>query len=186
MFFVLVAVIAAVVLGAGGIGVFAARQKRLTARSNEVVPGVATKAPPAWAGSHTPEAKLHRRLVDAVSAVRNNPTLSDSAFGDARASIEQMALALDDRLIAAAGLPASHRQAAIAAVEPSVVSLENAVATLVAPPAVGRPEIEGRQQAIDDSLRAAQMRLQALAEARLEVDRLDRPVPDEGGTPATG
>ncbi len=41
--------------------------------ANEVVPGVPTSAPKAWAGAHTPEARLHRRLRDAVMASRPTP-----------------------------------------------------------------------------------------------------------------
>lgn len=163
---IVVLIVAAV---AGGAALIAVRQKRSFASANEVVAGVATNAPPGWAGAHSPEARLHRRLTEAVAALRANATLSDGAFVESRVSVEQAALAIDERLIAAAALPAGHRTAAIAAVEPVVVALENAVAALAAPttgPAA-------TQQALDDSVRAAQIRLHALAEARTELDRFD-------------
>lgn len=168
----LLAIIALVVavLG-GGAGVIAVRQKRSFAKANEVVPGRATAAPAAWAGSHSTEAKLHRRLTDAVAALRANATLSDGAFMESRATIEQTALAIDERLIAAAALPASHRNAAIAAVAPAVAALEDAVAALAAPAAAGSD-----QQALDDSVRAAKIRIEALAAARTELDLFDQTV----------
>ncbi len=168
----LLAIIALVVaLLGGGAGVIAVRQKRSFVKANEVVPGRATAAPAAWAGSHSPEAKLHRRLTDAVAALRANATLSDGAFMESRATIEQTALAIDERLIAAAALPASHRNAAIAAVAPAVAALEDAVAALAAPAAAGSD-----QQALDDSVRAANIRIQALAAARTELDLFDQTV----------
>ena len=153
---------------AAGVGAIAVRQKRSFAKANEVVPGRATNAPGEWAGAHSPEARLHRRLTTAVTALQANSTLADGAFMESRAAVEQAALAIDERLIAAAALPAAHRTAAIAAVEPAVVALEAAVTALAAP-ASG----DVTQQSLDDSVRAAQIRLDALAQAQAEVDRLD-------------
>ena len=68
--------------------------------------------------------------------MRANPALSDGAFMESRAAIEQAAQAIDDRLIAVAALPRGHREAAIAAVEPEVAALEASVASL-AQPSVG-------------------------------------------------
>ena len=87
---------------------------------------------------------------------------------ESRASIEDAAQAIDERLIAAAALPRGHREAAIAAVEPEVVSLEASVASLARPAAGSAP-----QQVLDDSVRAAQIRLEALASAQAELDQLD-------------
>lgn len=178
---VLALLVVAAVVGAGLIVV---RQRRSYARSNEVVPGMATDAPAEWAGAHTPEAKLHRRLTAAVAALRANAMLSDAAFIESRVSVERTALSIDARLIAAAALAPGQRRAAVAAVEPAVVAVEDAVAALTQAPADNSAE-----QALDDSVRAAQMRLDALAEARAELDRFDptpRPTtpPTEGGARA--
>ena len=167
MTFIVLAVLLVALVGVG-VGAIAMRQKQNFAKANQIVPGRATTAPAGWAGAHSPEAKLHRRIGEAVAALRANPTLSDGAFMESRASIENAAQAIDERLIAAAALPRGHREAAIAAVEPEVVSLEASVASL-ARPAVG----SAPQQVLDDSVRAAQIRLDALASAQAELDQLD-------------
>ena len=110
-------------------------QKRSYAEANVVVPGTATTAPAEWAGAHTPEARLHRRLRDAVAAVKANPAMEDAFMMDARVSLEQQALAVDERLIAVAALPEGVRAAPLASVSAAVDSVEAAVARLVAGPA---------------------------------------------------
>lgn len=167
MIFVAFAVLIAVAVIAGAAAI-AFRSKRSFVESNEIVPGTATRAPTSWAGAHSPEAKLHRRLRDAVLAVRAEPTLTDPGSPGSRAILEQAALDIDDRLIAAAALPATHRDAAIGAVEPAVVALEDAIAKLAAPAGAATS-----QQALDDAIGAVQSRLIALAEARAELDQLD-------------
>lgn len=167
MIFVAFAVLIAVAVIAGAAAI-AFRSKRSFVESNEIVPGTATRAPTSWAGAHSPEAKLHRRLRDAVLAVRAEPTLTDPGSPGSRAILEQAALDIDDRLIAAAALPATHRDAAIGAVEPAVVALEDAIAKLATPAGAATS-----QQALDDAIGAVQSRLIALAEARAELDQLD-------------
>lgn len=110
-------------------------QKRKFAEANVIVPGTTTKAPAEWAGAHTPEARLHRRLRDAVAAVRANPALEDAFMMDARVSLEQQALAVDERLIAVAALPERVRAEHMASVAAAVDAVEAAVAALVAGPA---------------------------------------------------
>ncbi len=108
--------------------------KRSFAEANVVVPGTTTKAPAAWAGAHTPEARLHRRLRDAVAALRANPAMEDAFMLDARVSLEQQALAVDERLIAVAALPEGVRADKLASVGDAVDAVEAAVAALVAGP----------------------------------------------------
>lgn len=110
------------------------------AEANEVVPGTPTRAPAAWAGAHTPEARLHRRLRDAVAAVRANPAMEDAWMLDARVSLEQQALAIDDRLVAVAALPERVRADALESVGVAVEALEAAVASM----ASGASEDAGR------------------------------------------
>jgi hypothetical protein len=109
-------------------------QKRKFAEANVVVPGTATTAPAEWAGAHTPEARMHRRLRDAVAAVRANPAMEDAFMIDARVSLEQQALAVDERLIAVAALPERVRAEPLASVSAAVDAVEAAVAALVAGP----------------------------------------------------
>ena len=108
--------------------------KRKFAEANVILPGTTTKAPAEWAGAHTPEARLHRRLRDAVAAVRANPAMEDAFMMDARVSLEQQALAVDERLIAVAALPERVRAEPLASVAAAVDAVEAAVAALVAGP----------------------------------------------------
>ena len=108
--------------------------KRKFAEANVIVPGTDTRAPAEWAGAHTPEARLHRRLRDAVTALRANPAMEDAYMMDARVSLEQQALAVDERLIAVAALPETVRSEPMASVAAAVDAVEAAVAALVAGP----------------------------------------------------
>ena len=128
---VLVLVVASAVVAAA---VVVRTQKRNFAAANVVVPGTETKAPAEWAGAHTPEARLHRRLRDAVAAVRTNPAMEDAFMMDARVSLEQQALAVDERLIAVAALPERIRAEPMASVAAAVDAVEAAVAALAAGP----------------------------------------------------
>ena len=131
-------------------------QKRQYAEANEVVPGTATRAPAEWAGAHTPEARLHRRLRDAVEALRANPTMEDAYRLDARVSLEQHALAVDERLIAVAALPGGVRAEPLAGVAAAVDAVEAAVASLVAGPA---PEADG---GLDRAMAEVELRVASL------------------------
>jgi hypothetical protein len=121
-------------------------QKRKFAEANVVVPGTDTTAPAGWAGAHSPEARMHRRLRDAVAALRANPAMEDAFMMDARVSLEQQALAVDERLIAAAALPDGVRDAPLAAVAGAVDAVEAAVAKLAA----GPEERTGLDQAMNE------------------------------------
>lgn len=159
----------AAVVAIVGFGVaLTVRSKRDFDNVNEVVPGVKSQAPASWAGAHSPEAKLHRRLGDAVRAAHNNPRLVELGLSAQTKQIESEALAIDERLVAAAGLPSSHRADAVAALEPHVVTLEDAVATLVTSTTIGQSK-ELLEQVVSD----AEIKLQALAQARAEVEQLD-------------
>ena len=133
--------------------------KRKFAEANVVVPGTTTKAPAEWAGAHTPEARMHRRLRDAMAALRANPAVEDALMLDARVSLEQQALAVDQRLIAVAALPKRVRAEPLASVASAVDAVEAAVAALAVGPEAG--------SGLD----------RAMAEVAERVARLDR-----GGT----
>ena len=133
--------------------------KRKFAEANVVVPGTTTKAPAEWAGAHTPEARMHRRLRDAMAALQANPAVEDAFMLDARVSLEQQALAVDQRLIAVAALPERVRADPLASVASAVDAVEAAVAALAVGPEAG--------SGLD----------RAMAEVAERVARLDR-----GGT----
>ncbi len=135
--FVVAAVIAAMVV--------VRSQKKSYAQANEIVPGRATTAPAEWAGAHTPEARMHRRLRDALEALRANPAMEDAFMLDARVSLEEQAVAVDERLIAAAALPEGVRAGPLANLSAAVDAVEAAVAALVT-----APERSGVEQAMAD------------------------------------
>lgn len=145
------------------------RSKRDFSEANEVVPGVTSPAPASWAGAHSAEAKLHRRLGEAVRGARNNPRLVELGLAAQTKQIETEALAIDERLVAAAGLPASHRGDAVQALEEHVVALEAAVAALITSTTVG-----DSKELLSQAVSEADIKLQALAQARAEVEQLDQ------------
>lgn len=162
----LVATIGAVV----GFGVMlAARSKQDFAQQNEVVPGRRSPAPASWAGAHSREAKLHRRLGDAVKGARANPRFVELGLAPQMTAIDAQALAIDERLVAAASLPRAHRDAAIDPLEQHVVELEATIAELVTSVSIADSKAQ-----LEAAVSVADIRLQALAEARAEVEQIDR------------
>ena len=139
---------------------------RDVAKANEVVTGTATRAPAEWAGAHTPEARLHRRLRDAVAALRAEPAMEDAWRTDARVSLEPHALTVDERLIAVAALPDRVRVEPMASVAAAVEAVEAAVAAVVAGPAP-----EGRR---------------GLDQAMAEVEQWVAKLPQADGGPEEG
>ena len=146
---VVAAVVAATVVVRSG--------KEKYAKANEVIPGRATGAPAEWAGAHTPEARLHRRLRDAVQALGANPAMEDSWMLDARVSLEEQAVAVDERLIAVAALPERLRAEPLEGVRAAVDAVEAAVAALVTSPA--------RRTGVDQAMAEGQDRVAGLEQA---------------------
>lgn len=133
--------------------------------ANEIVPGVKTNAPKAWAGAHSPEARLHRRLRDAIAAMQANASLDDPAMAPVRSSIEEQALGVDERLIAAAALPKQHREEPLRQVEKAVHAIEGAVAGVV--------DLRGPSMgAIDQGLEDVRARMLNVEAARAELEAL--------------
>jgi hypothetical protein len=162
----LVLTIAAVV----GFGVvLAARSKKEFAEQNEVVPGRKSPAPASWAGAHSREAKLHRRLGEAVRGAQANPRFVELGLATQMNAIEAEALAIDERLVAAASLPAGHKESAIDDLEAHVDKLETTIAEVVTSVTVA----DSKQQ-LEAAVSAADITLQALAAARAEVELIDR------------
>jgi hypothetical protein len=155
---ILVVLLVVIVAAAAAATVVVRAQKRQYAEANVVVPGTATKAPAEWAGAHSPEARLHRRLRDAVEALRANPALEDAFMMDARTALEEQALAVDERLVAVAALPEGVRAEPLASVGAAVDALEAAVAGYVAGPGQS-PGRDGLTQAMAEVAdRVAQLR----------------------------
>ena len=158
---VVLAVVAVAVLAAA----VAARARRRYRAANEVVPGVATTAPAEWAGAHTPEARLHRRLRDAVAALRANAHLDSGGHTDLRLSVERAALDVDERLVTVAALPERVRGDGLADVAAAVEAIEEAVAT------VAGWSPTGGETALADAVASASERIALVAAARAELDR---------------
>lgn len=157
----LVVVVAAV----AGALVLGLRSKQEFDDANVVVAGVDTGAPAAWAGAHSPEALLHRRLRDAVRALRANADLSGS-LTEALVRLEGEAVAIDRRLVAAAALPSSVQAEPMARVEAAVVALEQAAADAA---------LAGQltdESVIGETTEAITDRLNAVAEARAALDEI--------------
>ena len=162
----LIVVLAAI----GGFAIaLAVRSRNDFREQNQVVLGVDSNAPASWAGSHTPEARLHRRLRDVVAAAHVAAEVSAVSLDVATARIDREAVALDDRLVSAAALPAAQRGPAVERLEPLVTSLEETVGAMVERLAQTGGPAELTEHTLDDT----DIALEALARAREEVERLD-------------
>lgn len=154
-------VILAAVVAAGTVA--AVRIRGNQRRDNEVVPGVATTAPVSWAGAHSTEALLHRRIRDAVRSLRAAPGGQDMPSA-LRQSLEREALALDERLVAVAALPERVRTEPLERVTAAVAALEDAAAAWADSMATGAHLQVGAVDAVTE-------RLRLLGEAREELER---------------
>lgn len=177
----LAVVLAAVVVVAGAaVAVLAVEIRRRQRRANQVVPGVDGPAPASWAGAHTPEARLHRRLRDAMAALRAVPGL-DAATPGGRVELDRYAVALDERLVAVAAVPESVRAPALDRVTADIEALESAVGAL-------NTQVAGGGPAMGDAVRSLSQRMAQLDEARAELDALEAgalPPADEAGPDPT-
>lgn len=158
------------IIAIGAVAYVALRNAQDFSDANEVIPGVPTQAPKAWAGAHSVEARLHRRLRDSMTALRANRTLDEPALVQVREALEREALAIDDQLVAAAALPQRVRDEPLRQVATAVETVEAAVAEVVL---LRGPERATTEAAIDE----VRTRLALVAEARAELDAL-------GGAPS--
>jgi hypothetical protein len=155
----------------GTVAYIALRNAQDFSDANEVIPGVPTSAPKEWAGAHSAEARLHRRLRDSMTALRANRSLDEPALVQVREALEREALAIDDQLIAAAALPARVRDEPLRQVAAAVDSVEAAVADVVV---LRGPERASTEAAIEQ----VRTRLALVEEARAELAGL-------GGAPSS-
>ncbi|MTE14458.1 hypothetical protein [Nocardia aurantiaca] len=164
MLILVLIVVILVAAAVGGVLLLSSRQKSATAAANQVVPGIATRAPASWAGSHDPEPRLHRRLRDAVRALHTADSLDDGTTIVLRAELEQAALAWDDRLVAMAALPVAARRDQLATATKAVESIEGAVAQYVSA-ATQRTAAD-----VNAGLTAARAQLEIQAEIRRSLE----------------
>ena len=175
---ILFGVLAVATLVVGAV-VLASQSRRQFRDANQVVRGVKSQAPESWAGSHDPEARLHRRLRDAKAALTANQAFDDDGgLLDLRVDLEQQAQSLDSQLVGIAGLAPELRQAQLKRAEQSVAAVEATVASLVG---VSASDSEAR---LDRLLTELRSRTGSVAEARNELD--GEPGPGAGSTGSTG
>jgi hypothetical protein len=135
---VILALVVFVGLAVAGVLAISRSQRRALARDNEVIPGRPTRAPQSWAVSHDPEARLHRRLRDAVTALHGANSLDTGSTIMLRADLEQTVLEVDDHLVAIAQLTPAHKADLLQQITPTVEAIEAAVASYAA--AATRPD----------------------------------------------
>lgn len=172
MWFFLAAVLVVAVAGAAGAGYLALRATRSVTsnyeRSNQVVPGVPTAAPTAWLGSHDPEARLHRRLIDAIKALHTNQQFDTlGTYLDLRVELEQQAVAIDNELVSVASLPLAQREAPLAKLTQAVESIEQAIGEVAATSAQTASDQLAR------TLDGLKQRTSTLDQARAALDELE-------------
>ena len=130
--------VAGVVAGAVAL---ARRSQAQFAAANELVPGTPSAAPASWAGAHSPQALLHRRLVAALRGLRTAEAASggslDAGGIDLRVQLELRADDLDRRLVAASVLPPTTREQALAVLSTAVRTVEDVAGALGQRLAVG-------------------------------------------------
>ena len=158
-------VLACVALFVAGIaiGLAVARRRAVGggARPGRGAGGV--EVPASWARSHDPEARLHRRVRQVVTALGALP--DDGAAADVRGAVARAAAALDERLVAVAALPTRVKAEPLAHVTTEVEGLEAAVAEVTTRTAAGGD--------VQPALRALRERLALLDQARAELDAID-------------
>lgn len=149
----------------GAVAYAALRNAQDFSDANEVIPGVPTRAPKEWAGAHSQEARLHRRLRDAMVVLRENASLDDPSLSPARSALEREALAIDDALVGIAALSKQHREARMPDVVTAVEAVEGAVADVVA---LRGPSLDEARAGVAD----VQARLAMVVAAREELAAL--------------
>jgi hypothetical protein len=103
------------------------KQQRALTRDNQLIPGRPTRAPRSWAVSHDAEARLHRRLRDAMAALEAVSAMDTGSTIALRADLEQTVIQLDDQLVAVAQLTPPQRDELLQAITATVESVEAAV-----------------------------------------------------------
>ncbi len=149
----------------GTVAYVALRNARDFSDANQVLPGVDTGAPRQWAGAHSAEARLHRRIRDAMTALRANASLDGPDLIGVREALEREAVAVDQRLVAVAALARRHKDAQLPTVAEAVERIEGAVADVVAMRGPASSEVEA-------GLSRVRTRLALVEQARRELEGL--------------
>lgn len=172
---ILVLAVAAAAAGGAALAFAARRVKHNALSSQEIAPGQQSAAPLEWVGAHVPEAKLHRRLVEAMSGLRR-ATDDDSLVEANVAVVEREALKIERQLVAASHLAERLKGPAIDELSTAVDQIENVSAQLI------QRSAELSAGDVKERLDELTERLHLLDEARAELDQ----GPDPGSRPAEG
>lgn len=169
--FIGIAVIAAV---GAAYALGAQRVKQNARRSQQIAPGQRSAAPLGWAGAHTPEAKLHRRLGEAMSGLRK-ATEDDPLVTVNVDVVEREALKIESQLVAASHLPGRLKGPALDELGVAVDQIEDVSAQLIQRSAeLSAGDVKAQLDELSE-------RLHLLDEARTELDQGPTP-----GTTAAG
>lgn len=122
------------------VGLLTQRSRSAQQRHSELVPGRPGGAPREWALSHDPEARLHRRMVDALASVRAVEPLGGLAVTDLRVQLELYAELLDQRLVGASSVTGTVHGPALDAVARDVDELEQVAGQVVVLASAGSPD----------------------------------------------
>ncbi|MDF0528667.1 hypothetical protein P0W64_02450 [Tsukamurella sp. 8F] len=117
-------------------GIALVRSSRAHLRSESSLP-YPSAVPASWAGSHDPEARLHRRLRDAMRAVISAD--AGAAQIDGRVRLMIAAEEIDRRLVAVHALPADRKAQPLAQVEGWITVIEQAATELASDPSASLP-----------------------------------------------
>jgi hypothetical protein len=122
-------VVLVLLVAVAGFGVALARKGKRQFAARAGGPGLAPDAPREWAGAHSPEAKLHRRLAATARSLDAQPA-GDAVTIERRVTIEQQILQIDQQLVAVATAPGPGKADGIAQLEKLVDTVERAAAQL--------------------------------------------------------
>ena len=139
---IVILVLGLLVLGAlvaGGVALASGSLK--ASRKSAAIPGVDVSVPKEWTLGHDPEARLHRRVAAAVSALDDTIGQAGVADLESRARLMNDAADIDRTLVTIWSLPRTAKPAALAEVEPRVAALESAATTQALNPDMDRPRI---------------------------------------------
>jgi len=139
---VIVVIIVVVLVCVVGFAVaLAGRGRRRAKEALGLSPVLAKDVPREWAGAHSPEARMHRRLASAAKSLSGQP-MGDAVEIEKRVAVEQQILQLDEQLVAAATVPGPRKVELLAELEPLVAAVESSVADS----ASGRVELDHLKQ----------------------------------------
>lgn len=160
---ILFVVVAGAAAAVAAFALGAQRVKQNTRRGQQLSPGTPSAVPLGWAGAHTPEAKLHRRLGQAMSGLR--AATADDVLVIANVEVvEREALKIEKQLVSASMMAERLKGPAIEELAAAVDQIENVSAQLI------QRSAELASGDVQAQLSELSERLELLDQARAELD----------------